>query len=157
MWAKKLRVRSEVAELGYISPWKPQQETSRNNDLEAFLSKNSSPRVEGEAKFRWARTEPLTGHLPKGIQTTYSKKTTRTEPHHSTTITDFRQALQRTFNRKFYSRSASAHTAQFYHTEQALSFEAEPIFAKRCRESTKPKLVTLGNCGAKGQGFGGKQ
>jgi hypothetical protein len=41
MIGKKLRVRSEVAELGYISPWKLTQETGRNNDLELFLSKNA--------------------------------------------------------------------------------------------------------------------
>jgi hypothetical protein len=144
---KKLRVRSEVAELGYISPWKPQQETSRNNDLEAFLTKNASPRIERDPTFKWARTETLTGHLPRGKETSFkntsSKKTTRTELHPNT-ATDFRQSLQRTFNRKFYCRSASLHTSHFYRSEQAASIHAEPIFAKRCRQSKKPRLVTLG-------------
>lgn len=140
---KKMRVRSEVAELGYISPWKPQQESSRNNDLEAFLTKNNSPRIDGETKFRLARTEPLTGHHPKGKQTP-SKKTTRTELHPNT-ITDFRMSLQRTFNRKFYSRSASLHASRFYRSDQSPpAYNEEPIFAKRCRQSKKPKLVTLG-------------
>ena len=150
MWGKKSRVRSEVAELGYISPWKPMQETSRNNDLETFLSNNNSPRVEGESKLRWARTQTLTSHLPKTIHMNSYKKTIPADPRPNTNITHFTHTLHRTFNHKFYSRSASAHTAHLYRTEQSHSSDSGPIFAKRCRESKKPKLVTLGNCGGNG-------
>jgi hypothetical protein len=58
---------------------------------------------------------------------------------------DPRHPLQRGFNRKFYSRSASLHTSHYCKTEQPYLIEDEAIFARRCRKSEKPKLITLGN------------
>lgn len=131
MIGKKLRVRSEVAELGYISPWKLQQETSRNNDLELFLRRNNSPEEAASPKFRWARTEALTGKVRRA-ETTPFKKTARTEVH-AHTVTDFRQSLQRAYNRKFYSRSASLQSSHNFRKERSLMSEEQIIFAKRCR------------------------
>lgn len=146
MIGKKLRVRSEVAELGYISPWKLTQETSRNNDLELFLSKNAPPDQVASPKFHWARTETRTAQLPRRrVDVSSPKKTTRTETH-LPTHADFRHSLQRSYNRKFYSRSASLHATHYCKTELSAMKENEAIFAKRCRKAEKPKLVTLGNC-----------
>lgn len=140
MIGKKPRVKSEVAELGYISPWKlQQQDTSR--DFEIFLSKVQTAEESSSPRFKWARTEAMTA-LPNRPELFSSKKTART----ANPATEFRHSLQRTLNRKFYSRSASLHkTRQHYRNEQADASDCT-IFAKRCRESQKLKLITVGNC-----------
>jgi hypothetical protein len=78
MFGKKLRVRSEAPDLGYISPWKLTQETRRNNDLELFLSRNPHPQQVASPKFHWARTETLTAKMPRRLNLSSPKKTTRT-------------------------------------------------------------------------------
>jgi hypothetical protein len=107
-----------------------------------FLSKNQPIEESSPPKFRWARTEPVIGKMARTVFS--EKKTGRTLNH---TVTDFKHATQTSFHRKPSSKSAclyKRHSQQHYATEGRETME-EPIFAKRCRQSQKPKLITLGN------------